>query len=105
MREGWTITAAELQPILGQVVLLDVREPEEFHEGRIAGSKLIPLDEISGRAQAELDPEKEIIIYCAHGVRSMHALLGLRQLGFENLRSLEGGISAWEEAGLPVEKG
>ncbi len=105
MLEGWTITPAELKPLLGQVVVLDVREPEENQEVRIEGSKLIPLDEISGRAQAELDPDSEIIIYCAHGVRSLQALLGLRQLGFENLRSLEGGISSWEEAGFPVLRG
>jgi rhodanese-related sulfurtransferase len=110
MLEGWTITAQELQPLLVggtavQTTLLDVREPEENEESRIAGSTLIPLGELSARAQGELNPEHEIIIYCAHGVRSLQALLGLRQLGFEKLKSLEGGICAWEEAGLPVERG
>lgn len=79
------------------IVLLDVREQEEFDEDRIDGCKLIPLGDLMSRANSELDPDSDIVIYCAHGVRSMHALMGLRSLGFEKLRSLEGGLSAYRE--------
>jgi rhodanese-related sulfurtransferase len=93
----WIITPEELKASLGQVKLVDVREPEEYAESRIDGCTLIPLDEVSTRGEAELDKADDIVLYCAHGVRSMHALMALRMLGFEKLRSLEGGIAAWLE--------
>lgn len=96
---NWTISAEDLKKELSTVVLVDVREPEEHQESRIEGAKLIPLGEITSRAQRELNPEDNIVLYCAHGVRSLHALIALRQMGFENLRSLEGGICAWQEQG------
>lgn len=100
----WTISVYELRDSLGKVCLLDVREPEEHEESRLEGCKLIPLGELQSRATAELDPEAEIVIYCAHGMRSMQALMGLRRMGFMKTRSLEGGISAWEGMDLPVQK-
>lgn len=99
--DNFVINAKTLKNLLAtkpeSVVLLDVREQEEFDEDRIEGCKLIPLGDLMSRANSELDPESEIIIYCAHGVRSMHALMGLRSLGFEKLKSLEGGICAYRE--------
>jgi rhodanese-related sulfurtransferase len=94
----WIITAAELKSELNRVKLVDVREPEEHAESRIKGCTLIPLGEITARV-GELSPEDDIVLYCAHGVRSLHALLALKQMGFKKLRSLEGGICAWQEAG------
>lgn len=79
-------------------VLLDVREQEEFDENRIEGCKLVPLSEFASRMN-ELNPENDIVIYCAHGVRSMHALMALRAAGFKKLRSLEGGIADY--LGIP----
>jgi sulfur-carrier protein adenylyltransferase/sulfurtransferase len=96
VNESYTISAKELKTILtknpSSVFLLDVREPEEFEESRIEGCTLIPLGELSQRAEKELKRDDDIIVYCAHGVRSMHALMGLKQMGFEKVRSLEGGI-------------
>jgi rhodanese-related sulfurtransferase len=94
---AWIITSEELQPLLGKVTLVDVREPEEFAESRIEGCTLIPLGEIQVRAEEELRKEDDIVIYCAHGIRSMHALRALMSMGFTRLRSLDGGICAWEE--------
>lgn len=99
---NWIITASQLKKELdsgGKLVLVDVREPEEFEESRIEGCKLIPLGEITSRALRELDPEDNIVLYCAHGVRSMHALMALQQMGFDKLRSLQGGICEWQEQG------
>ena len=90
----WLITAAELKKEIGKVVLVDVREPEEHDDCRIDGCTLIPLGELQSRA-AELDKTADIVLYCAHGMRSLQALMALRMLGFEHLRSLEGGIEAW----------
>ena len=94
----WIITATELKGCLGKVFLLDVREPEEHAESRIEGCTLIPLGELQERAR-ELDPTNDIVVYCAAGVRSLQGLMILRQLGFEKVRSLEGGIHAWQELG------
>ena len=102
---AWIITSAQLKTELGKVTLVDVREPEEFAEMRIAGCKLIPLGELQLRAEAELGKQDDIVVYCAHGVRSIQGLMALRMLGFENLRSLEGGICAWEEQAGPVQRG
>jgi adenylyltransferase/sulfurtransferase len=97
------ISSSELREILardpGSIALVDVREPEEWEEDRLEGAKLIPLGDLMSRANSELDPEDDIVLYCAHGVRSMHALMGLRSLGFEKLRSLEGGLCAYREEG------
>jgi rhodanese-related sulfurtransferase len=93
----WIITPDELEKCLGKVTLVDVREPEEFEESRIEGCKLIPLGELQGRARVELNPEDDIVVYCAHGVRSMQGLMALKMLGFKKLRSLDGGICAWQE--------
>jgi len=96
-RSEWIITARELKPLLGQVRLLDVREPEEHAHSRIEGCSLIPLGEVQSRVERELGKDEDIVIYCAHGVRSMHALMAMARMGFTRLRSLEGGICAWEE--------
>lgn len=75
-------------------VLLDVREPEEVAIVQIPGSLHIPMGEIPGRLH-ELDSEKAIIVYCHHGVRSLHVANFLLQRDFENVVSLAGGIDAW----------
>jgi rhodanese-related sulfurtransferase len=95
----WNITSAELKPLLGKVTLVDVRQPEEHEESRIDGCTLIPLGELQVRARAELpNLDAEIVVYCAHGVRSVQGVMLLRMLGYQKTRSLEGGICAWEEA-------
>jgi rhodanese-related sulfurtransferase len=93
---GWVITTGELRRCLGKVKLLDVREPEEYAESRIEGCTLIPLGELEQRAAKELSKADDIVAYCAHGMRSLQAVMVLRSLGFEKIRSLEGGIAAWE---------
>lgn len=94
----WIITAEELIACRERVILVDVREPEEHEHAHIEGDVLIPLGELQRRAPHELDPESDIVLYCAHGIRSLHAVVGLQSLGFEKLRSLHGGIEAWFEA-------
>jgi rhodanese-related sulfurtransferase len=77
-----------------QIVLLDVREPEEVAIVRLPGSVHIPMGEVPGRLH-ELDPDKETIVYCHHGVRSLHVANFLAQRDFEHVMSLAGGIDAW----------
>lgn len=97
----WIITSEELEPVLGQVTLLDVREPFEREESCITGDDmdvLVPMGELMMRVEQALpDKSQDIVIYCAHGVRSMHALMAMARMGYQKLRSLEGGICAWQE--------
>jgi rhodanese-related sulfurtransferase len=75
--------------------LVDVREPWEFQTAHIEGATLMPMGDVPSRAHQELDPEKRIIIYCHHGVRSMNVTAWLRQQGFDKAQSMTGGIDAW----------
>lgn len=77
-------------------LLLDVREPFEFEMARIEGANLIPLGELPGRV-GELDPEKEIFVFCHSGVRSGRAAEFLRSAGFSKVANVTGGIDAWSE--------
>jgi rhodanese-related sulfurtransferase len=90
------ITPRQLSAMLreqGAPLLLDVRNEWESDICSIAGSTLIPLGTLPGRA-AELPAGRTIAVYCHHGVRSLMAAQFLEQQGFEAL-SLAGGIAAW----------
>lgn len=77
-----------------ELLLLDVREPNEFAYARIEGSLLIPLAQLPERYD-ELDAEQNIVVICHHGIRSQQACLFLQQAGFTRLYNLKGGIDAW----------
>jgi sulfur-carrier protein adenylyltransferase/sulfurtransferase len=74
--------------------LIDVREPHEYETARIAGGRLIPLAQLAG-AIPTLQPEREVIIYCQGGSRSMQAARTLQAAGFQSVWSLAGGITRW----------
>ncbi len=78
------------------LVLLDVREPQEYEIVRIDGAKLIPLGMLTTRVN-ELDTADEIITYCHHGMRSREAAMILDRFGFKRVKSLRGGINLWAE--------
>ena len=76
------------------VFILDVRNPEEYQICRIPGSTLIPLAELPARL-GELDRERELVVHCKSGMRSLKAAQFLRQQGFRRVLNLKGGILAW----------
>jgi adenylyltransferase/sulfurtransferase len=75
-------------------LLLDVRELEEWQLCRIAGAVHLPLNQLAQRLE-ELDREREVVIYCHHGIRSQLAAELLSRQGFLHVRNLVGGIDAW----------
>lgn len=97
-----TITAAELRARMAagelpgqEYTLLDVREPHEVELESIDGAMHIPLDQVTER-RGELDPSRELIVYCAGGIRSARAIEALEQAGYAGvMTNLEGGIQAW----------
>jgi rhodanese-related sulfurtransferase len=84
-------------------LLLDVREPGEFHSGHAPGAKLIPLGQLPSRLD-ELPRDREIITVCRSGNRSSTAAGLLRRAGFGAVRNLSGGMTAWARSGMAVER-
>jgi rhodanese-related sulfurtransferase len=82
--------------------LIDVRELDEWQEGRIAGGKLIPMSELAARVE-EIDPTQPVIVYCHVGGRSLMVAEALQNAGYD-ARSMAGGMLEWERAGHPVER-
>jgi rhodanese-related sulfurtransferase len=84
-------------------LVLDVREDSEYFEAHVAGSKLIPLGQLAQRVQ-ELgaDKSKPVVLICRSGRRSAQAQTILEQAGFSAASNVEGGMIAWQKAGLPV---
>jgi len=89
------------------ILLLDVRKEDEFkgHLGHLEGAYHLPLDELESRME-EVSPFKhsEIITICRSGGRSMAAAIQLKSLGFEDIKSLRGGMIAWNSRGYRIDK-
>ena len=102
-----TITPQELYAKLAtknaKPLVVDVREPQEFEAGHIAGAKLAPLDKVD-KEVAAVEKNRDIVLVCRSGRRSALAYRRLVELGFTSLKNMEGGMVAWEKLGLPVEK-
>ncbi len=75
-------------------ILLDVREPSEFEYCHIAGSQFIPMHTVPLRL-AEIDREREVVVICHHGGRSMQVAMFLEHQGFDAVYNLAGGVEAW----------
>ena len=101
--------AAEMST--GDAVLVDLREPEELAtNGKIPGSVNVPRGMLEFRAdptspyhQEPFDPSRRVIVHCASGGRSALAAATLQDMGYQRVAHLEGGFTAWKEAGRPTE--
>lgn len=86
-------------------IILDVRTPVEFAEGHIAGATVVDWNDPSFSSRvAELDKSKRYLVYCRSGNRSAQAVAAMREMGFTDIAELQGGVIAWEAAGLPLER-
>ncbi|MCX8156718.1 MAG: rhodanese-like domain-containing protein [Verrucomicrobiae bacterium] len=87
------------------VVLLDVRTAREVKNGRIQGAVHLDLTAPDFEERlARLDKQATYLVYCASGVRSARACQKLQAMGFPRAFNLQGGLLAWQAAGLPLEK-
>ena len=86
-------------------VVLDVREESEYYSGHVPHSRHIPLGAL-GKRHIELERYKNrpLVVVCRSGARSGRACGMLRKLGFEEVYNLSGGVGAWQQANLPLEK-
>jgi len=101
------ILSEEAQEIIkkGDVVVIDVRTPDEFSAGHIPNAKNIDIKEATFDEKISvLDRSDAYIINCQMGGRSARATAMMEELGFKNVKNLVGGITAWGSAGLPIEK-
>ena len=86
-------------------LVIDVRDVGEFGAGHVLGAKNLPLARLEP-APAELAKRKDkpLIVYCDGGDRSSKAVAALKKQGFMRVANLSGGLAAWQQAGMPVEK-
>ena len=75
-------------------LLLDVREPWEYNIVHLEGAELVPMRQIPASLE-ELDPDRETIVICHHGIRSRQVAMYLEHQGFNNVVNLKGGMDAW----------
>jgi rhodanese-related sulfurtransferase len=87
----WLADADRPQPIL-----LDVREPWEFELCHVAGSMHIPMHLIPLRSN-EIADERDVVVICHHGMRSMQVAMFLERQGFDAVHNLTGGVAAWAD--------
>lgn len=83
-----------LEQAADKPLLLDVREPWEYRIVHLEGSTLIPMRQIPQQA-GSLDPARETIVICHHGIRSRQVARFLESRGFSNVINLAGGMDAW----------
>lgn len=103
-----TISPQEFQDSIQKkaVVVIDVRQPQEWHQAHIEGATLIPLTQLAQDVRKHCpDPQQVVYVYCQHGVRSHQAGLLLLSLGYEKVFQLQGGLAQWIDAGFPCQSG
>ncbi|HEU4374997.1 MAG TPA: rhodanese-like domain-containing protein [Telluria sp.] len=89
----------------GKSVVVDVRTPEEFAAGHLRDAKNIPLADLGTRiGELEKSKGRSVVVVCQTGARADKAVRQLAAAGFDDVVSLDGGLTAWQAAGLPVAK-
>ena len=87
-----------------KAVLIDVSEPAEFAAGHPGGARNVPLGQLEGSKDLPSNKALPLVLVCPTGARASRAVALLRKAGHEKVLTLSGGLRAWREANLPVEK-
>jgi rhodanese-related sulfurtransferase len=101
------VSAAEAVRLMNRekAVVIDVSEPAEYAAAHIVGAKSLPFAQIEAGAKAlPTNKTLPLIVVCPTGSRANRAVLQLKKLGHEQVLTLSGGLAAWREANLPLEK-
>lgn len=86
-------------------VVIDLRDAAEYAKGHILGARNVPLGDLERRlGELAKFKSRPVILSCESGGRSGNAIAVLRRNGFASVHNLSGGVAAWQQAGLPVEK-
>ena len=97
-QSDWDISVEELKHLRDageEFFLLDVREPHEVERATLGGTN-IPLAEVAA-ALDDIPKDRKIVVHCKLGGRSAKAVTALRQLGYDDVWNVQGGIQAWSE--------
>lgn len=88
-----------------KAVVVDVSDADEFAAGHVGGAKNVPLSELEAKLPGVVKNKAlPLILVCTTGARAGRAVAVAKKLGYEQAQSLGGGLKAWKEANLPVEK-
>jgi rhodanese-related sulfurtransferase len=103
---GAKVTPTEAVMLINRekAVLIDVSEPAEFAAAHAAGSRNVPFANLEASNALPKNKALPVVVLCPTGARASRAVAILRKLGYENSRALAGGVAAWREANLPIEK-
>src|SRR5437763_6621001 len=86
-----------------KVVVIDVRDPDEYRDGHLEAATNISRGFLEFRvAAAVTDPQTPVVLYCQTGLRSVLAARALKELGYENVINLQGGYQKWIQSGFPA---
>lgn len=96
------LTPAQVLDRPGELVVIDVRERDEYREGAIPGARFLPRGVLERDIAAVVsDPRSEVVLYCEAGNRSVLAAASLQEMGYASVRSLAGGFDRWKAEGRP----
>jgi rhodanese-related sulfurtransferase len=99
------VSPQELSEVQDEILLIDVRTPQEYQQGHIENSKNINIAGDSFKEEIQkLDKSQPVYVYCKVGGRSARATSMMKEMGFEEVYDLEGGIRNWESSGMEVVK-
>lgn len=89
----------------GEMLILDVRSPEEYADGHVPGAINIPHNDVASQIDSILKFKTQpVVVYCRSGYRATKAMKVLSKYQFEDIRHLDGDMQGWRKAGLPEEK-
>src|SRR6266536_1864722 len=103
IREATPAEAKTLFERKEPVVYLDIREPNEWNMGHIPGAVHLPRGNLESKVEGMMDRSRKVIVYCAHGNRSALAALTLKQMGYDDVASMSGGIAGWADGGGEID--
>ena len=105
--QGGAIGTSEAVRLINRekAVLVDVSEPAEYAAGHAKGARHIPFGSLEGSKDLPSNKSLPLVLMCATGARANRAAGLLRKAGYEKAVAVSGGLNAWREASLPVEKG
>ena len=104
---GGSLTPARAVQLINRekAVVIDVCEAEEFAAGHVTGAKNVPVSQLEERLPTVVKNKAlPVVLVCASGARANRAVGIAKKLGYDNAQALAGGMKAWREASLPVEK-
>ncbi|MFT3812074.1 MAG: rhodanese-like domain-containing protein [Acidovorax sp.] len=104
---GGTLTVQNAVQLINRqkAVVVDVSEPDEFAAGHVNGAKNVPLAQLEERLPVVArNKALPVVLVCAKGARAQRAASQAKKMGYEQAQALAGGLAAWREANMPIEK-